>query len=43
VDTFAGRAKNKGPGAHSIEELIKSLKRPRKIMIMVKQEMPSMI
>jgi len=38
VDDFlAGRAKGKRiTGAHSIEELIKSLKRPRKIMIMVK-------
>jgi 6-phosphogluconate dehydrogenase len=38
VDDFlAGRAKGKKIiGAHSIEELIKSLKRPRKIMIMVK-------
>ncbi len=38
VDDFlAGRAKGlKIVGAHSIEELVKSLKRPRKIMIMVK-------
>jgi len=38
VDNFlAGRAKGKKiHGAHSVEELIKSLKRPRKIMIMVK-------
>lgn len=38
VDDFlAGRAKGKKIiGAHSIEELVKSLKRPRKIMIMVK-------
>jgi 6-phosphogluconate dehydrogenase len=38
VDDFlAGRAKGKKiEGAHSIEELVKSLKRPRKIMIMVK-------
>src|SRR5664280_1866383 len=38
VDDFlAGRAKGKNiTGAHSIEELVKSLKRPRKIMIMVK-------
>jgi 6-phosphogluconate dehydrogenase len=38
VDNFlAGRAKGKKIlGAHSVEELIKSLKRPRKIMIMVK-------
>src|SRR4030043_417925 len=38
VDDFlAGRAKGKKiTGAHSIEELVKSLKRPRKIMIMVK-------
>jgi 6-phosphogluconate dehydrogenase len=38
VDDFlAGRAKGKKIiGVHSIEELIKSLKRPRKIMIMVK-------
>ena len=38
VDEFlAGRAKGKNiDGAHTIEELIMSLKRPRKIMIMVK-------
>jgi 6-phosphogluconate dehydrogenase len=38
VDDFlAGRAKGKKIiGAHSIEELVKSLRRPRKIMIMVK-------
>lgn len=38
VDDFlAGRAKGKKiTGAHSIEELVKSLERPRKIMIMVK-------
>jgi 6-phosphogluconate dehydrogenase len=38
VDDFlAGRAKGKKIiGAHSIEELVKSLKRPRKVMIMVK-------
>jgi len=38
VDDFlAGRAKGKKiVGTHSIEELIKSLKQPRKIMIMVK-------
>jgi 6-phosphogluconate dehydrogenase len=38
VDDFlAGRAKGKKiAGAHTIEELVKSLKRPRKIMIMVK-------
>jgi len=38
VDDFlAGRAKGKKiTGAHTIEELVKSLKRPRKIMIMVK-------
>lgn len=38
VDDFlAGRAKGKKiTGAHSIEELVKSLKRPRKVMIMVK-------
>jgi len=38
VDDFlGGRAKGKKiTGAHSIEELVKSLKRPRKIMIMVK-------
>ena len=38
VDDFlAGRAKGKNiTGVHSVEELIKSLKRPRKIMIMVK-------
>lgn len=38
VDDFlAGRAKGlKIVGAHSVEELVKSLKRPRKIMIMVK-------
>ncbi len=38
VDDFLeGRAKGKKiAGAHSIDELVKSLKRPRKIMIMVK-------
>ena len=38
VDDFLGsRAKGKNiVGAHSIEELVKSLERPRKIMIMVK-------
>lgn len=38
VDDFlSGRAKGKKiVGAHSIEELVKSLERPRKIMIMVK-------
>ncbi|NSW95686.1 MAG: NADP-dependent phosphogluconate dehydrogenase, partial [Bacteroidales bacterium] len=38
VDDFlAGRAKGKRiRGAHSIEELVSSLKRPRKVMIMVK-------
>ena len=38
VDDFlAGRAKGKNiTGTHSIEELVKSLKRPRKVMIMVK-------
>jgi 6-phosphogluconate dehydrogenase len=38
VDDFlAGRAKGKNIiGAHSIEELVKSLRRPRKVMIMVK-------
>lgn len=38
VDIFlAGRAKGKKiTGAHSVEELVKSLKRPRKVMIMVK-------
>jgi 6-phosphogluconate dehydrogenase len=38
VDEFlAGRAKGKGiTGAHTVEELVISLKRPRKIMIMVK-------
>lgn len=38
VDDFlAGRARGKNiTGAHSIEELVKSLKRPRKIMLMVK-------
>lgn len=38
VDDFlAGRAKGKKiTGAHSVEELVRSLKRPRKIMIMVK-------
>ncbi|HOG55848.1 MAG TPA: decarboxylating NADP(+)-dependent phosphogluconate dehydrogenase [Bacteroidales bacterium] len=42
VDDFlAGRAKGlKIIGAHSIEELVKSLKRPRKIMIMVKAGAP---
>jgi 6-phosphogluconate dehydrogenase, decarboxylating len=38
VDDFlAGRAKGKNiTGTHTIEELVKSLKRPRKVMIMVK-------
>ncbi|NMC41602.1 MAG: NADP-dependent phosphogluconate dehydrogenase, partial [Bacteroidales bacterium] len=38
VDDFInGRAKGKNiTGAHTIEELISSLKRPRKVMIMVK-------
>ncbi|HLN21950.1 MAG TPA: decarboxylating NADP(+)-dependent phosphogluconate dehydrogenase [Bacteroidales bacterium] len=38
VDDFInGRAKGKNiKGAHSVEELIKSLKRPRKVMLMVK-------
>jgi 6-phosphogluconate dehydrogenase len=38
VDDFiAGRAKGKKiAGAHTIEDLVKSLKRPRKVMIMVK-------
>ena len=38
VDDFlAGRAKDKKiTGAHTVEELVNSLKRPRKIMIMVK-------
>ena len=38
VDNFlAGRAKGKKiTGAHSVEDLVKSLKRPRKVMIMVK-------
>ncbi|MDP4222001.1 MAG: decarboxylating NADP(+)-dependent phosphogluconate dehydrogenase [Bacteroidota bacterium] len=38
VDDFlAGRAKGKKiTGTHSVEELVKSLKRPRKVMIMVK-------
>jgi 6-phosphogluconate dehydrogenase len=38
VDDFlAGRAKGKKiTGAHSVEDLVKSLKRPRKVMIMVK-------
>jgi 6-phosphogluconate dehydrogenase len=38
VDDFlAGRAKGKKiTGAHSIEELVKSLERPRKIMLMIK-------
>jgi 6-phosphogluconate dehydrogenase len=38
VDDFlAGRAKGKNiAGAHSVEELVKSLKKPRKVMIMVK-------
>src|SRR5512139_1476036 len=38
VDDFlAGRAKGKNiTGTHSIEELVKSLSKPRKIMIMVK-------
>jgi 6-phosphogluconate dehydrogenase len=38
VDDFlAGRAKGKNiTGAHTIEELVKSLERPRKIMVMVK-------
>ena len=38
VDDFlAGRANGKNiAGAHSVEELVNSLKRPRKVMIMVK-------
>jgi 6-phosphogluconate dehydrogenase len=38
VDDFlAGRAKGKNiSGAHTIEELVSSLKRPRKIMVMIK-------
>ncbi len=38
VDDFlSGRAKGKNiTGTHSVEELVKSLKRPRKVMIMVK-------
>jgi 6-phosphogluconate dehydrogenase len=42
VDNFInGRAKGKNiKGTHSIEELIKSLKRPRKVMIMVKAGKP---
>jgi 6-phosphogluconate dehydrogenase len=38
VDDFlAGRAKGKNiTGAHSVEELVKSLSRPRKVMLMVK-------
>ena len=38
VDDFlAGRAKNKNiAGAHSIEDLVASLARPRKIMLMIK-------
>ncbi len=38
VDDFlAGRAKGKNiTGVHTVEELVKSLKRPRKVMIMVK-------
>jgi len=42
VDAFlSGRAKGKNiRGAHSIEELVKSLERPRKIMLMVKAGKP---
>lgn len=42
VDNFiSGRAKGKNiKGTYSIEELIKSLKRPRKVMIMVKAGKP---
>jgi 6-phosphogluconate dehydrogenase len=42
VDRFIeGRAKNKNIiGAHSLEELVKSLKSPRKIMLMVKAGKP---
>jgi len=38
VDNFlAGRAKGKNIiGAHSVEELVRSLKRPRKVMMMIK-------
>ena len=37
VDFLAGRAKSKKIiGAHSIEELVASLARPRKIMLMIK-------
>lgn len=42
VDNFlAGRAKGKSiRGAHSVEELVQSLERPRKVMIMVKAGAP---
>jgi 6-phosphogluconate dehydrogenase len=42
VDAFtSGRAKGKNiRGAHTIDELIKSLERPRKVMIMVKAGQP---
>jgi len=42
VDAFlAGRAKGKKiTGAHSVEELLQSLKRPRKVMLMVKAGKP---
>jgi 6-phosphogluconate dehydrogenase len=42
VDAFLGaRAKGKNiRGAHSIEELVKSLERPRKVMLMVKAGKP---
>src|SRR5690348_10426245 len=42
VDAFVGgRAKGKKiVGTHSVEELVKSLKRPRKIMLMVKAGAP---
>lgn len=42
VDTFVeGRAKGKKiKGCHSLEELVKSLKKPRKIMLMVKAGSP---
>jgi len=37
VDFLAGRAKNRNiTGAHSIDELVASLARPRKIMLMIK-------
>ncbi|MBU0561845.1 MAG: NADP-dependent phosphogluconate dehydrogenase, partial [Bacteroidetes bacterium] len=42
VDSFiAGRAKGKNIiGAHTVEELVKSLARPRKVMLMVKAGKP---